>query len=1333
METRGKTKEPNTNRPSPSPRPDDDGERGDREPDEIVSMKSSLTSTLKKLNYYHKSTRDILQAGKSDHLKRQCNLLKTKTEEAYNLIHEIQGLCIEQGQDESEIDSWSEETKAQIQPFEDGVFELNSMLHGVEQEKLEKERSEQLKLESEMKEKLRREEREAEEAKLARKEKFSLELEEKKLEIAEKKRLQTKLPDLQISKFQGNHLDWVRFWSLFETQIDQAAMKEEAKFSYLKELVAPKVRTIIDKLPPDAQGYKKAKTMLEERFGDVSEVVNAHLQQIMGLPVIHGTSKYKIHEFYDQLLSHVQALDTLGKLGQVSGNVRMVLDKLDGIRADLTRTDAGWKKWSFQDLLEAIRQWVDRNPLQINDRDGRSFPSENKRERNFNTRDHSKPRPCIYCDKADHKATDCEQVKTTEDRRKILSQKKLCFNCTGEKHRANDCRSKLSCRICQKKHHTSICDRRENNQLLTATESRQVIHPVVVVKVQGITCRALLDTGASNSYMSSTLVDMINKEPVRQESKTIEMLLQNTTRTIKVYDVEITGVNDDFKAKVEMNAVERNVLLSLPNPHYNEVIAANAHLQGIKMDDDDLKENLPVHVILGASEYALIKTQTPARVGEMGQPIAEKTKLGWVIMSPGQGNIQSTLMFARNTQDDYMQMCNLDVLGLEDKPEGDQLAVYQDFKDQLLQRTDGRYETYLPWKANHPDLPTNFAVAKARFNSLTRKLENQPEMYKAYDDVIRKQIQEGIVEIAPEKPENKEHYIPHKPVVKETAETTKLRIVYDASAKANYTSPSLNECLEIGPPLQRKILDILLRARFKPVFLAGDMKQAFLQIFIRESDRDVLRFLWIEDLETKKQVIYRFSRVLFGLAPSPFLLNGTLEQHLEKYKHVYPDCVNELKEGTYVDDINLGGSDVDETRGLKEAAIKVFSDGKFELHKWHSNASELEEPAPSDSELTYAKESLGTGQAETKLLGLTWDKGQDTLSVTFPKFNETPTKRVVLRSIAQVYNPIGIASPILLTARVIFRDICDKKVPWDNELPEDLRKRWNKWINYLPSEVGIPRSIPLKRESLTSVELHGFADASLSGCCAVVYAVVVQQEAINQSILVSKTRLSKRDLTIPRLELVACHMIVNLLDNTSKALERYPVSKICAWTDSSVCLHWIRGDGQYKQFVGNRVKKIKEKSFTWRHVPTEENPADIGSRGTTNIGEKWMRGPSWLQSPNEWPEDIVTKSTEETDAENKLVREIMKVGRERAADSIDSLIEKKQIAETARILAWVNRFIEKCKGIKANNGPLTIEEIERQQKFLIRRAQRDVRETKRFEENARSLNLQQNEDILLRN
>ena len=117
------------------------------------------------------------------------------------------------------------------------------------------------------------------------------------MEIAEKKRVKPKLPDLQISKFQGTYLDWVRFWSLFSTQIDQTSIPDEAKFSYLKELVIPKVRATIEKLPADGVRYKKAKEFLEQRYGDPSEVVNAHIQEIMTLPIITGISRPKIHNF----------------------------------------------------------------------------------------------------------------------------------------------------------------------------------------------------------------------------------------------------------------------------------------------------------------------------------------------------------------------------------------------------------------------------------------------------------------------------------------------------------------------------------------------------------------------------------------------------------------------------------------------------------------------------------------------------------------------------------------------------------------------------------------------------------------------------------------------------------------------------------------------------------------------------------------------------------------------------------------------------------------------------------------------------------------------------
>ena len=97
----------------------------------------------------------------------------------------------------------------------------------------------------------------------------------------------------------------------------------------------------------------------------------------------------------------------------------------------------------------------------------------------------------------------------------------------------------------------------------------------------------------------------------------------------------------------------------------------------------------------------------------------------------------------------------------------------------------------------------------------------------------------------------KEFYIPHKAVMREAAKSMKLWIVYDASACESEKSPSLNECLEAGPPLQNKLWAVLMRVRFQPVALTGDMKQVFLQVRIREEDRDALRFHWISDLETR--------------------------------------------------------------------------------------------------------------------------------------------------------------------------------------------------------------------------------------------------------------------------------------------------------------------------------------------------------------------------------------------------------------------------------------------------------------------------------------------------
>ena len=273
-------------------------------------------------------------------------------------------------------------------------------------------------------------------------------------------------------------------------------------------------------------------------------------------------------------------------------------------------------------------------------------------------------------------------------------------------------------------------------------------------------------------------------------------------------------------------------------------------------------------------------------------------------------------------------------------------------------------------------------------------------------------------------------YLPHKPVIRTSAQSTKTRVVYDASAKASPNAPSLNECLYPGPPLQNKLWDVLVRHRSFPVALCGDIEKAFLQIRIKLQERDALRFHWRCD-EHSETLVYRFTRALFGLTSSPFLLGGVIEQHLETWESRMPEIVCELKRCMYVDDLLSRAQTVEQAKERKLKSIEIFDDARFKLHKWSSNVASLEDGGAvdeSDIEETLAKQQPGTKPSESKILGLPWKKDSDLLSVVFPASKASTTKREVLSALAQVYDPLGIVSPLTLQGKQIYRDICSEKL-----------------------------------------------------------------------------------------------------------------------------------------------------------------------------------------------------------------------------------------------------------------------------------------------------------------
>ena len=141
---------------------------------------------------------------------------------------------------------------------------------------------------------------------------------------------------------------------------------------------------------------------------------------------------------------------------------------------------------------------------------------------------------------------------------------------------------------------------------------------------------------------------------------------------------------------------------------------------------------------------------------------------------------------------------------------------------------------------------------------------------------------------------------------------------------------------------------------------------------------------------------------------------------------------------------------------------------------------------------SYAKDQSGVKQGEIKLLSVPWDKQEDKIQSSFSNPIPRATKREVLRKISKIYDPLGLASPITLEGKFLYREVCEARIPRDQKLPQGLEIHWQTWENNLTDKVEVPRSIAQHQEEITSINLHAFGDASIKGVSAAVYAITYQ-------------------------------------------------------------------------------------------------------------------------------------------------------------------------------------------------------------------------------------------------
>ena len=711
------------------------------------------------------------------------------------------------------------------------------------------------------------------------------------------------------------------------------------------------------------------------------------------------------------------------------------------------------------------------------------------------------------------------------------------------------------------------------------------------------------------------------------------------------------------------------------------------------------------------------------------------------------------------------KLWDLDTLGI--RPESE---VQEFFLDNIV-FTGDRYSVSLPWKAGHGPIPCNYTNSLVRLKSQVKKLKQVPDIFAKYDEVISEQVELGIVSkvTALEKPE-RVSYLPHSAVVRENAETTKVRVVYDASCVDRQTGTSLNDCLHVGPPLSPLIFDILLRFRGMKVALVGDIEKAFLNIEVDPADRNCLRFLWLNDItaDDPEIIVLAFNRVCFGVNSSPYLLNAVLRHHLSTFEDDDPAFVKKLSQSFYVDDLVTGASNAQEACSLYANAKERMRKGGFQLRKWKTNDKTVRETilqsekdqgnewSDMEEELTYAKQSLQNAEVlggKTKVLGIIWDNDKDNLEFDLTKLSKNlgdhrPSKRGILSTLAMLFDPLGLLSPIGICAKIIFQELCVEKLDWDDPLPDSKVARWEIWLHDLDSvkTISIPRCVFSQVDNdVLSCELHGFGDASQKAYCAVVYLVYRSNEGISTKLLCSKSRVAPlKNLSIPRLELLSARILAVLMSNVVKAVEsQIHISRVRYWLDSKTALYWVYNQGEWKQWVQFRVAEILKlsKKEEWNHVSGTENPADLGSRGVSSSvlcqSKLWWEGPEWLRKENNfWPISLALEDSKDIASERKKVNVMSVVSSEK--HSIGEIIEIARFSSLNRLFkvtAYVMRFIQnlkqKVRKEKVNLDRICIEEIESAERLWIKDAQKLLRNRADFQKTRINLGVIEKDGIMV--
>ena len=1161
-----------------------------------------------------------------------------------------------------------------------------------------------------------------------------------------------KVPKLEAPIFDGNILNWTRFWEQFAISIDgNPNLTKIEKFVYLQQsLKGGSAKSVIDGLTGTGEHYTKAIECLKSRYDRPRLIHQSHVKTIIELPPLKEGSGRELRKLYDTLQQHLRALDSADSEPFSQFITSLIQLKLD------PDTMFEWQKYTqdnlnvphYDELLEFIdlRARASESTV-LNKRSAKPDAHPKKSVASFVANSQTTGIRCVSCKSEKHPLYHCPKFRNSshDEKLAIVKTNNYCINCLRPGHFSKDCKSSHRCKCCQQLHHSLLhvdtsnesspvqqSTVSSNTAIGVVTDTLLMTCQVLVSAPDGskVKVRCLLDSASSMSFASERLIQSL-RIPRSHHPITISGIagMSDHSPLRSVAHVNISPVGDQSITISVPAIVIPRVTCDLPLQPVNYK-SIWTHLSGITLADPEFGQPGKVDLLLGIDVYAEV-VLAGRRTGPPGAPVAFETTFGWVLAGrTSSASVQPSVVshhvsVTSNDNDDILRR----FWEIEETPNSDSTLTIEErkalshFKENHYQNGDGRFVVPLPKDPNSrvtKPLGESRSRAVRRLIYLERSLHSR-NAHKEFEAVIQEYFDLGHAEAVPakdlNKSENEVFYLPLHVVYKASSTTTKVRAVFDASAKSS-TGFSLNDQLLVGPTVHSSLVDVLLRFRLKRIAITTDISKMYRAIELAESDRDLHRFVWrSSESDTIKD--YRMTRLTFGISASSFIANMCVKQNATNLALQYPLAAKAVQESFYVDDGLTGSDDITTAIRLQKELQEMFLKGGFQLHKWNSSEpAVIQQIHPSLRDATDTHLIADTA-ACTKTLGLQWKTDTDQFHVTVSQSPATPevTKRLLISDIARLYDVFGWFSPTVIKVKILFQKFWEQKIDWDEPAPPDILNVWRRWREELPQlvEKPIPRCYHPKAVRIKSQQLHGFSDASEDAYAAVVYLRMVDEcDNVHVSLVMSKTKVSPiKRLTIPRLELCGAVLLAQLLNHVKEIFEM-PMHQVHAWTDSSVVLSWLSGSPRrFKTYVGNRVATIVEiiPPERWRHVRGTDNPADCASRGLYPSElvdhQLWWNGPAWLhEPPDQWPIYQFSQSMDES-----VIQELCHISA--VMMRIPSIVDFKNYSSyerLKRIIAWTIRFInntqpQRFERIKDNH--LHTREIIQAESYIFFVCQRD--------------------------